>query len=76
MLFQLADNGTMASVFPHGVLFRGAAEGTIREYLVRKMNALDLEAVSADLKSLEAELASTNETIAAFCRELGIATPF
>ena len=41
MLFQLADNGTMASVFPHGVLFRGAAEGTIREYLVREMNALD-----------------------------------
>lgn len=41
MLFQLADNGTMASVFPHGVLFRGAAEGTIREYLIREMNALD-----------------------------------
>ena len=41
MLFQLAENGTMASVFPHGVLFRGAAEGTIREYLIREMNALD-----------------------------------
>lgn len=41
MLYQLADNGTMASVFPHGVLFRGAAEGTIREYLIREMNALD-----------------------------------
>jgi type I restriction enzyme M protein len=41
MLFQLADNGTMASVFPHGVLFRGAAEGTIREYIIREMNALD-----------------------------------
>lgn len=41
MLFQLADNGTMASVFPHGVLFRGAAEGTIREYIIKEMNALD-----------------------------------
>ncbi len=41
MLFQLADNGVMASVFPHGVLFRGAAEGAIREYLIKEMNALD-----------------------------------
>lgn len=41
MLFQLADNGIMASVFPHGVLFRGAAEGMIREYLIRELNALD-----------------------------------
>ncbi|MCB0692207.1 MAG: N-6 DNA methylase, partial [Saprospiraceae bacterium] len=35
------DNGIMASVFPHGVLFRGAAEGEIREYLIKEMNALD-----------------------------------
>tara|TARA_R110002050_G_scaffold65695_1_gene142055 strand:+ start:288 stop:1856 length:1569 start_codon:yes stop_codon:yes gene_type:complete len=41
MLYQLADNGIMASVFPHGVLFRGAAEGTIREYIIKEMNALD-----------------------------------
>lgn len=41
MLFQLADNGIMASVFPHGVLFRGAAEGTIREYMIKEMNVLD-----------------------------------
>lgn len=41
MLYQLADNGIMASVFPHGVLFRGAAEGHIREYLIKEMNALD-----------------------------------
>jgi type I restriction enzyme M protein len=31
----------LASVFPHGVLFRGAAEGTIREYLINEMNAID-----------------------------------
>jgi type I restriction enzyme M protein len=41
MVYQLADNGIMASVFPHGVLFRGAAEGTIREYLIKEMNVLD-----------------------------------
>ncbi|MAB38509.1 MAG: type I restriction-modification system subunit M [Aequorivita sp.] len=41
MLYQLADNGIMASVFPHGVLYRGAAEGHIREYIIKEMNALD-----------------------------------
>jgi type I restriction enzyme M protein len=41
MLYQLADNGVMASVFPHGVLFRGAAEGEIRKYIIKEMNALD-----------------------------------
>lgn len=181
MYYQLADNGTMASVFPHGVLFRGAAEGTIREYLIKEKNALDaviglpanifygtsiptcilvlkkcrkddedvvfidasgdgnfvkegnqnvlrdedverivntyrnrktidkysyvatlaeiaendynlnipryvdtfeeeapidLEAVAADIKAIDKELAATNETIAAFCQELNISTPF
>lgn len=41
MLYHLADNGIMASVFPHGVLFRGAAEGVIRKYIINEMNALD-----------------------------------
>lgn len=41
MIYQLADNGTMACVFPHGVLFRGAAEGHIREYLIKDLNYLD-----------------------------------
>lgn len=41
MLYHLGDNGIMASVFPHGVLFRGAAEGIIREYIIKEMNALD-----------------------------------
>ena len=36
MIHYLDDNGTMAVVLPHGVLFRGAAEGTIRKYLVKK----------------------------------------
>lgn len=41
MVYQLADNGTMACVLPHGVLFRGSAEATIREYLVKELNCLD-----------------------------------
>ena len=41
MLHQLADNGTMACVLPHGVLFRGGAEGHIREYLIKDKNQLD-----------------------------------
>ena len=41
MIYQLDDNGTMAVVMPHGVLFRGAAEGHIREFLIREKNFLD-----------------------------------
>lgn len=35
-LFHLGQNGTMAIVLPHGVLFRGSAEGAIRERLLKK----------------------------------------
>lgn len=35
-LFHLGENGTMAIVLPHGVLFRGAAEGEIRHRLIEK----------------------------------------
>ena len=41
MNHQLDDNGTMAVVLPHGVLFRGAAEGHIRKYLIEEKNYLD-----------------------------------
>lgn len=41
MLFHLADNGVMATVVPHGVLFRGASEGIIRKYIIEKKNWLD-----------------------------------
>ena len=41
MLYHLDENGTMAIVLPHGVLFRGAAEGHIREYLIKDKNFLD-----------------------------------
>lgn len=33
--YHLKQTGTMAIVLPHGVLFRGAAEGTIREILLK-----------------------------------------
>lgn len=41
MLHHLDDNGTMAVILPHGVLFRGGAEGHIREFLIKDKNWLD-----------------------------------
>ena len=41
MLHHLDENGTMAVILPHGVLFRGGAEGHIREYLIKEKNWLD-----------------------------------
>lgn len=39
-LYHLNTNGTMAIVLPHGVLFRGGAEGIIRQRLLEK-NQID-----------------------------------
>ncbi len=41
MIYHLAENGIMACVLPHGVLFRGASEGEIRKYLIKELNYLD-----------------------------------
>jgi len=41
MIYQLAENGTMAIVLPHGALFRGGAELQIRRYLIEERNYLD-----------------------------------
>ena len=41
MLHHLEDGGTLACVLPHGVLFRGAAEAHIRQYLIAERNVLD-----------------------------------
>lgn len=41
MIYHLADNGIMAIVLPHGVLFRGSAEQHIRRYLIEDRNYLD-----------------------------------
>ena len=41
MVHHLDSDATMACVLPHGVLFRGAAEGHIRRYLIEDCNYLD-----------------------------------
>lgn len=41
MVYHLSEEGTMAVLLPHGALFRGGAEGHIRQYLIEKMNCLD-----------------------------------
>jgi type I restriction enzyme M protein len=41
MIHHLAENGSMAIVLPHGVLFRGGAEQHIRRYLIEDRNYLD-----------------------------------
>ncbi|MGL4758691.1 MAG: type I restriction-modification system subunit M [Patescibacteria group bacterium] len=41
MIHHLKENGTMAIILPHGALFRGGAELTIRQYLIEKKNYLD-----------------------------------
>ncbi|WP_439474805.1 type I restriction-modification system subunit M [Algoriphagus formosus] len=41
MIYHLAENGSMAIVLPHGVLFRGGAEAHIRQFLIEDKNYLD-----------------------------------
>ena len=41
MIYQMAENATMAVVLPHGVLFRGAAEEQIRKHIIQEQNYLD-----------------------------------
>jgi type I restriction enzyme M protein len=41
MVYHLAEEGTMAVVLPHGVLFRAGAEEHIRKYLIEQLNCLD-----------------------------------
>lgn len=41
MIHHLTEDGTMTLVLPHGALFRGAAEGHIRKYLIAERNYLD-----------------------------------
>lgn len=41
MVYHLDDNGIMACIAPHGVLFRGSAEGQIRQYLIEDKNYID-----------------------------------
>lgn len=48
-LYHLRSSGTMAIVLPHGVLFRGAAEGKIREKLLRAGNIYAVIGLPANL---------------------------
>lgn len=41
MISHMDDDGRIAVLLPHGVLFRGAAEETIRKYIIEKLNILD-----------------------------------
>jgi type I restriction enzyme M protein len=41
MFHHLEQDGTMAVVLPHGVLFRGAAEGHIRQFMIEQLNCID-----------------------------------
>ena len=41
MVYHMGADGRIAVLLPHGVLFRGAAEGKIRRYLIEKLNVLD-----------------------------------
>lgn len=41
MAYHMADNGRVAVLLPHGVLFRGASEETIRKYLIDTLKCLD-----------------------------------
>lgn len=41
MIYHMAEDGRIAVLLPHGVLFRGNAEETIRKHIVKNMNYLD-----------------------------------
>lgn len=41
MIHHMDEDGRIAVLLPHGVLFRGAAEETIRKYIIQKLNILD-----------------------------------
>ena len=41
MVYHMDEDGRAVVLLPHGVLFRGAAEETIRKYLIEKINVLD-----------------------------------
>lgn len=41
MVHHMDEDGRIAVLLPHGVLFRGSAEETIRKYLIEKLNVID-----------------------------------
>lgn len=53
MIYHLNESGTMACVAPHGVLFRGSAEGKIRQFLIEKKTTLMPLSVCRQIFSME-----------------------
>lgn len=49
MFASLNDHGRMAVVLPHGVLFRGGAEGSIREKLLKENRIVAVVGVASNL---------------------------
>ena len=41
MVYHMDEDGRAVVLLPHGVLFRGGSEETIRKYLIEKLNVLD-----------------------------------
>ena len=41
MVYHMDEDGRIAVLLPHGVLFRGNAEEVIRRYLIEKLNVID-----------------------------------
>ena len=41
MVYHMDEDGRAVVLLPHGVLFRGGAEETIRQYLIENLNVLD-----------------------------------
>lgn len=41
MVYHMDDDGRIAVLLPHGVLFRSGSEDTIRRYLIKDLNVLD-----------------------------------
>lgn len=41
MIYHMAEDGRIAILLPHGVLFRGAAEEKIRRWIIESQNVLD-----------------------------------
>ena len=41
MVYHMDDDGRIAVLLPHGVLFRGNAEETIRRYMIENLNVID-----------------------------------
>ena len=66
--YELED-GKILVVSEDGII------GEIKE-AVEEEEAVDLKAVSMDLKNIEMEIQNIDATIAEFCKELGIETPF